>query len=135
MGNSDNMVKLAEDLLQRVEELETGNTRLQAQLELNKRAAAAPVVAKADEKLIDTVCGHMARTGRIAQDQRELMKQAMVSDPNTAFKALETLLIAEPTYIEKTASEDLSGGTTVGKVQKEDSRDDLYTRMYNTLNP
>jgi|BioPla2DNA2_1021312.scaffolds.fasta_scaffold03064_11 hypothetical protein len=133
MPQTEELVKLAEELVAEVDSLTAKNIALQEQCELAKKASAEKVTVKADEKLASAVCEHLVRIGSIAKGEEAIAKKAFIEDPNAALRCLEGFLLAEPTEISKKASlADVSGGETVGK-HEVDKKEDVAAKLYKIL--
>ena len=138
MNNTpENMVKLAEELVDRLAVVEKENAALKEQCKLASAAAAPKPAPCVSDSVAQKSCDELVKAGAITQEQVAQTKQAFLTDPEAAHKALCGLLQQLP-QIKSAAVEQsnrLYGGTLVNApASKADVWDELADRMARTLN-
>ncbi len=127
----DTLVKLAEELTNRVDSLEQENH----QLKLQSKEASAVVQAKAsvvDSEVAQATCLSLVKFGALNVDQMGAAKEIFMRDPNAAHRTICSIIDA--TTQVKNASEateqNLAGGSLVGgKIEQVPSSGACLARM------
>ena len=141
--NTDALVKLAEDLTSRVDDLEKENATLKAQLEeatsQQKTAAeaAAEPVNVVPEQVADATVDILHKVGMLTDDQLDESRKVLLSDASAPHRILQKILDAQ--LQTKTAALD-EGNIEGGKLSSQpatavvDAMDECFNRMARTLN-
>ena len=124
------LTKLAEDLTDRVDELEKENAGLRVlsrqALEQVKEASAAPAASsEAIEETLDALC----KAGALEESQRDDSRRILSEDPDAVHRILRRVLDAQGQAKEASAEEapDLSGGRLVSAPAK--GKEECMDRM------
>lgn len=129
------LTKLAEDLTNRVDELEKENATLKAALETSKQEALAkkaseePKVAQVSEATVDKTVAGLVKAGALEPDQAGESRKVFLTDPEAAHRVIQQMLDSQLQQKTASADDDLYGGRLVGNSPTQSAETACIDRM------
>jgi len=134
------LTKLAQELTDRVDELQQANDSLKQQIADKeatvKQASEQTVVRHASEELVDKTLDSLIKLGALNEDQRAESRVHLLEDPDAPYRILQKFIDVQSQV--KQAAQDtdnVSGGQLVNQTAstKQDSDSEVYDRMMQIL--
>ncbi len=131
------LTKIAEELIDWTDALESENLQLKEQLASQQKQAsqAVPVAPVVSEAVANETCQALVSAGALTSDQVDLVKQGFLKDPAAAHRAIVGILNSRSDITKEAREFDLSGGQTVNSEKlRKTAADTCFDNMRRILN-
>lgn len=138
----DALIKLASDLIDRVDTLEQENKVLKDTVDTLKTVKSdeeSSDKSNVDLQEVDSTCNKLVDVGYIPETKIDITKQAFLCDPNAAYKTIRFIIDAQTNTKQASINkyDNISGGTLVEPINTKNSINDTYdliSRLQSILN-